>query len=122
MGKQMLIAAWEQYVSDATVDLDAYATAAVTPLLPDNPSAYFKMKNARAVPRRSSAALTAKNLQATDEDTELAMAAGSRLALTRKSKDDDGISTVGSTNAPDDSVSTLAGDDHASDWVDPEEM
>jgi len=116
--KQMLIAVWEQVLADSGVDLDAYATAAVAPLLPENPSEYLKMRKAQAVPRRSGASPKVKKLQAIDEDAEVSLSAVSTIVSTKKSTDDDDSA---STVVPDDNASTLAGDD-VSDWEDPEDM
>jgi hypothetical protein len=49
--KHMLIEAWQQHIQDVSIDLEAYASAAVAPLLPESSSEYSKMKRLATVPR-----------------------------------------------------------------------
>jgi len=98
--KLMLLAAWRHHLRNVEVDLEAYAKAAVAPLLPDDPSMYRRRSSASAMlasmacngaPSRRAerrwrrdgpkgvgraseplARLTADKLQAIDEDEEVA--------------------------------------------------
>lgn len=51
--RQMLIAAWRPHLQEVKVDLEAYASAAVAPLLPEDPGSYLKIKRSATVPRIS---------------------------------------------------------------------
>lgn len=145
--RQMLIAAWQPHLKDVKVDLDAYASAAVSPLLPEDAGSYVKIKRAAAVPREHASAgvsrgetrrwvavgarkaepprLTAEKLQAIDEDQETVAGPG-RIRYRGKSSKSDTGSQAGSTVAastamPDDGSSILPDDaDSLSDWEDPD--
>lgn len=57
--KEMLLEAWRPHIQDDNLNLEAYAAAAVAPLLPETSTAYFKMKRSGAVPHSSSTVDTA---------------------------------------------------------------
>lgn len=68
--KQMLVDAWRPHL--AGIDLEAYATAAVRPLLPEEPGKYQQPRRAPRTPTKPAAAaqmppLTMARLQAIDE-------------------------------------------------------
>lgn len=139
--RQMLIAAWRPHLRDIKVDLEAYASAAVSPLLPEHVSSYLKIKRAAVAPRMHASAgvlrgetrrwvavgarkaepprLTAEKLQAIDEDQEIAgphQGAGSlgMRGLGKSSKSDAGSqagSTVAASTAMPDDSSSILPDD-----------
>lgn len=65
LAEQMLVAAWRPHVDEAKVDLAAYAAAAVAPLLPEEPTAYARLRRSLRAPPR---AAPPRALQAIGED------------------------------------------------------
>jgi len=141
--RQMLIAAWRPHLNDVKVDLDAYASAAVAPLLPDDPGSYMKLKRSSTVPRNSGPAsatssrkpeprwgavgarkpepprLTAEKLHAIDEDQEAAAGPSQvpgplGIQYPKKDNKSDAGSVAGSTAA----ASTAMLDDGSSTVLD----
>jgi len=113
--RQMLVAAWGAHLRGAKVDLEAYAAAAVAPLLPEQPGEYERAR--RAVRGRPAARLTAERLQVIDENAASSMPAQPAAHTGKAAKDEDGLSIAGaSTAAPDDTASSCP------DFEDPEEQ
>jgi len=117
---QMLLAAWAPHLAGVRVDLNAYATAAVTPLLPDDPGDYQRLRRSVRAPRPITTTLTAEVLQAIREHAASTAAAPvpHRLAASkwRKRRSDDSTSMI-STAAPDDTASRWS-DSESNHWED----
>eukprot|EP00931_Biecheleriopsis_adriatica_P000212 TRINITY_DN10021_c0_g1_i2.p1 TRINITY_DN10021_c0_g1~~TRINITY_DN10021_c0_g1_i2.p1 ORF type:complete len:418 (-),score=80.90 TRINITY_DN10021_c0_g1_i2:72-1325(-) len=47
--KEMLVTAWREHLKGSKVNLEAYADAAVLPLLPENPDAYTRIRLTRSL-------------------------------------------------------------------------
>jgi len=106
-----LVTAWQTHLVGFGVDLEAYAAAAVAPLLPEEPLEYERLKRhgiRRARP--NAASLTADRLQAVDENTGSVLV-GARVTLAdetcRRKDSEDNISLAdASTAVPDDMSSS----------------
>jgi len=149
--KDMLIAAWAPHLKGLDVDMEAYASAAVAPLLPEDPNTYVKLRTSRMRPsakqassrsadrrwgvdgskdgRVAHARLTAARLLAIDENAGGAMSVPGRsvggyvkISESKPLDVDDGASTaVASTAMPDDGSSLLSCEDECLDFEDPDE-
>lgn len=111
---KMLVAAWAPHLKGLKVDLEAYAAAAVAPLLPEEASRYELLRRTSKAPRP--ARLTAEKLLSIDENAEASSSSAAFTPSALKPKADDSMSAAGaSTATPDDAVSSF------SDLEDPEE-
>mmetsp|Transcript_34199 Transcript_34199/g.60495 ORF Transcript_34199/g.60495 Transcript_34199/m.60495 type:complete len:504 (-) Transcript_34199:140-1651(-) len=143
LAKDRLARAWLPHLQGAKVDLEAYAAAAVTPLLPEEPNAYSRLRNS-ANARRSKKAEVVETRTVAATPTNSARMSGERrwsvdraksgrciakyalVAETEKAHqsnvfDDDGAASIAaaSTAVPDDSASVRLGDEEP--WMDIEE-
>lgn len=103
--KQMLIDAWRPHLVGVSADLEAYASAAVMPLLPEDPRRYTQSWRSLHTQCPPTAGLTAARLQAIDEGAQSPAEVRSIPTgrwVKKQQKDDDGASAT--TAAPDDAA------------------
>lgn len=119
--KRTLMDAWAPHLAGWGIDLEAYAAAAVAPLLPEDPSDYVQSRRSLRVQRHVGSLaprLTAARLQAVNENEqspELPLKVPHRwTGAARRHRSRDARSACSG-------VSTAAPDDAASAWSDPSE-
>jgi len=106
-----LVTAWQPHLVGFDVDLEAYAAAAVAPLLPEEPLEYERLKrHGIRHARPNVASLTADRLQAVDENTESVLvgtlATFADETCKRKDSEDNVSLADASTVVPDDMSSS----------------
>lgn len=103
-----LVTAWQPHLVGFGVDLEAYAAAAVAPLLPEEPLEYERLKrHGIRRTRPTDANLTADRLQAVDENTESAVVGARAVETCQRKICEDNISLAdASTVVPDDDTSS----------------
>jgi len=112
LAKQMLIEAWSPHLDSVPVDLKAYAEAAVTPLLPEDPNGYTKARHAALRGDRRPTASLMTRLQSIDESSPKLVGKPGRW-VKKSMREDDGASVT--TAAPDDAASRLSEFDDVSE-------